>query len=457
MEKEVARILVIDDNYDVLKSAHVFLKRFFTDIQIEQVPENIEEKIKSGNYDVVLLDMNFQRGKRDGEEGFIWLERILSIDPQVVVIIITAYGDIDLAVRTIKAGATDFVLKPWKNQKLLATINAALQLKKSREEVQHLRHTQQKLIEDMNQQYGLFVGESEAVKKCLGMVEKVAGTDADVLILGENGTGKELIARMIHRKSGRNQMVFIPVDLGSISENLFESELFGHMKGAFTDALEDKPGRFELANGGTIFLDEIGNLSLPLQSKLLNVLQNRKVIRVGSVKELPANFRLICATNRPLNEMVQKNEFREDLLYRINMVEIHIPPLRERKEDIPLLFNHFISFYKKKYNKPGLKINPVTIEKLTYHSWPGNVRELQHSVERAVILSERNLVNYADFMPVKPMVQNTRQKEPVRLNEMEKLHIQKIIKQNKGNITRAAAELCISRTALHRRLRKYGI
>ena len=457
MEKEEAKILVIDDDYDVLKSAHVFLKRFFSDIQIEQVPENIEEKIKSGNYDVVLLDMNFQRGKRDGEEGFIWLDRILSIDPQVVVIMITAYGDIDLAVRTIKAGATDFVLKPWKNQKLLATIHAALQLKRSREEVQHLRSTQQKLIEDMSQQYALFIGESESVKKCLGMVDKVAGTDADVLILGENGTGKELIARMIHRKSGRHQKVFIPVDLGSISENLFESELFGHMKGAFTDALEDKPGRFELANGGTIFLDEIGNLSLSLQSKLLNVLQNRKVIRIGSVKELPVDFRLICATNRHLNEMVRRNEFREDLLYRINMVEIEIPSLRERKEDIPLLFNHFFSLYKKKYNKSGLEISPEAIEKLTHHHWPGNVRELQHAVERAVILSERNLVNYTDFMPGRRLVQNTRQKDTVRLDEIEKLHIQKVLEQNKGNITRAAIHLGISRTAIHRRLRKYGI
>jgi DNA-binding NtrC family response regulator len=375
----------------------------------------------------------------------------------VVVIMITAYGDIDLAVRTIKAGATDFVLKPWKNQKLLATIHAALQLKRSREEVQHLRRTQQKLVEDMSQQYGLFIGESESVKKCLGMVEKVAGTDADVLILGENGTGKELIARMIHRKSARNHKIFIPVDLGSISENLFESELFGHMKGAFTDAIEDKPGRFELANGGTIFLDEIGNLSLPLQSKLLNVLQNRKVIRVGSVKELPVDFRLICATNRPLNEMVQRNEFREDLLYRINMVEIKVPSLRERMEDIPLLFDHYFALYRKKYNKPGLKINPATINKLAQHSWPGNVRELQHAVERLVILSESNLVNYADFMPGKPIAHNARQNEPVRLNEMEKLHIQKVIEQHKGNITRAAAKLGISRTALHRRIRKYGL
>ncbi|KPK84806.1 MAG: AAA family ATPase [Bacteroides sp. SM23_62_1] len=456
MEEE-ARILVIDDDYDVLKTAHVFLKRFFTDIQIEQIPENIEEKIKSGNYDVVLLDMNFQRGKRTGEEGFIWLDRILSIDPQVVVIMITAYGDIDLAVRTIKAGATDFVLKPWKNQKLLATINAALQLKKSRKEVQHLRHTQQKLIEDMSQHYGLFIGESEPIKKCLGIVEKVAGTDADILILGENGTGKELIARMIHRKSGRHQRVFISVDLGSISENLFESELFGHMKGAYTDAHEDKPGRFELANEGTIFLDEIGNLSLPLQSKLLNILQNRKVIRVGSVNELPVDFRLICATNRPLNEMVQRNEFREDLLYRINMVELHVPSLRERKEDIPILFNHFFSLYKKKYNKATLKINSATITKLTHYHWPGNVRELQHVVERAVILSERNLVDFTDFMPRKTANQNTRNKEAVKLDEMEKLHIQKVIEQNRGNITRAAAELGISRTALHRRIRKHDI
>ncbi len=275
--------------------------------------------------------------------------------------------------------------------------------------------------------------------------------------MGENGTGKELIARKIHKLSTRNSNVFISVDLGSIAENLFESELFGHVKGAFTDAREDKPGRFELSNGGTIFLDEIGNLSPTLQTKLLTILQNKTIIRVGSVKEIPVDFRLICATNRPLYEMVLNQEFREDLLYRINMVEIQVPPLRERIEDIPALFNHFFEIYRKKYNKPKLKFSTKTIERLMKYDWPGNIRELQHAVERAVILGEKKLLTYADIMPEKTMRFAVNRKEITHLEEMEKRHIQKIIEKNKGNITKAAYDLGISRTALHRRIRKYDL
>jgi len=457
MEEQNANILIIDDDYDVLKSAHVFLKRFFSNVQIEQIPENITDRISTGTFDIVLLDMNFQKGNRDGEEGFFWLDKILQLDPEVVVIMITAYGDMDLAIRTIKAGATDFVMKPWKNQKLLATIHSALQLKKTKKEIAQLKITQQKLTEDFGQQSGEFIGESDEMKKCMSVVDRVATTDADVLILGENGTGKELIARTIHLKSERKSNIFVPVDLGAISENLFESELFGHVKGAFTDAKEDKPGRVELANSGTLFLDEIGNLSLPLQSKLLSVLQNRVNIRVGSVNEIPVNFRLLCATNRPIYEMVKAGDFREDLLYRINTVEIHLPPLRSRTKDIPLLIKHFFNFYKKKYNKSSLHISPKTIDKLCKFNWPGNVRELRHTMERAVILSDKYRISLADFMPGKPAGHAARSGDIVRLDEMEKLHIQKILEKNRGNITRAASELGISRTSLHRRLRKYGI
>jgi len=457
MEKEEANILIIDDDYDVLKSAHVFLKRFYSKIEIEQVPENIMNRISDESFDVVLLDMNFQKGKRDGEEGFHWLNLILKESPDLVVILITAYGDVDLAIRAIKEGAVDFVMKPWKNQKLLATLNAALQLRKSKYTVEQLRHTQQKLVEDQHQHYGPFIGNSESITECKSIVEKVAPTDADILVLGENGTGKELIARHIHKLSERENSVFIPVDLGAISETLFESELFGHVRGAFTDAREDKPGRFEMAQNGTIFLDEIGNLSLPLQSKLLTVVQNRKTIRVGSVKEIPVDFRLICATNQSLYKMVEQGQFRRDLLYRINMVEVHVPPLRERQDDVARLFDHFFNIYKKKYNKTALKYSPKTLEKLTKYTWPGNVRELQHAVERAMILSDRNLMTYADIMPFSPPGNSNLMKEITSLDDLEKQHIIRIIEKNKGNITKAADDLGISRTALHRRINKYGL
>ena len=457
MEKQNAHLLIIDDDYDVLKSAHVLLKRFFSKVHIEQIPENITERIKKGTYDVILLDMNFQRGRRDGQEGFFWLENILKLDPEVVVIMITAYGDLDLAIRTIRAGATDFIMKPWKNQKLLATIHSALKLRNSKKEVEQLRLTNQKLTEDLNLKAGELICGSEEMDQCMSMVDRVAATDADVLILGENGTGKELIARTIHLRSGRRSGAFIPVDLGAISENLFESELFGHVKGAFTDASEDKPGRIELANDGTLFLDEIGNLSPPLQVKLLSVLQNRESHRVGSVEGIPVNFRLISATNSPIYDMVNSGTFREDLMYRINTVEIHVPALRERKGDIPLLVGHFLEIFKKKYQKPGLELSPKTIEKLCKLDWPGNVRELRHTMERAVILSEKKNIGLGDLLPSANIVGQNRAPEIKRLEDMEKHHILKTIERNRGNITRSAVDLGISMTSLHRRLRKYGI
>ncbi|MGB4971843.1 MAG: sigma-54 dependent transcriptional regulator, partial [Cyclobacteriaceae bacterium] len=327
-------ILIVDDDRDVLETAKMFLKQEFSNVVIEENPENIIPLMGQQDFDVILLDMNFNKGINDGEEGFQWLGQILKTDAQAVVILITAYGEVDIAVKAMKSGAIDFVLKPWKNQKLLATILSALQLRQSKKELEKVKLTQEKLSNDLDVGFTDFVGNSTAIKRVHELIDRVAGTEADVLILGENGTGKELVARAIHRQSLRKDKVFISVDLGGITESLFESELFGHVKGAFTDAKQDKPGRFEIASGGTLFLDEIGNLSLPLQSKLLTVLQQRKIQRVGSNKEISVDFRLICATNMPLYDMIYEKKFRQDLLYRINTVEIRVPPLRERQEDI---------------------------------------------------------------------------------------------------------------------------
>lgn len=457
MEKRDGSILIIDDNYDILISVQVFLKRFFSNVQVEQVPDNIIRQVCSGEFDVILLDMNFTKGKKDGTEGFFWLDKILTESPDTIIILITAWGDVDIAIKAIKRGATDFVLKPWKNQKLLATVISSFELSMSRREIRKLKITQKNLVDDSISKAGEFVGESIAINKIFYVVDKVAPTDADVLILGENGTGKELIARKIHKKSSRNNNVFISVDLGSLSESLFESELFGHKKGAFTDAKEDKTGRFELASSGTIFLDEIGNLSLPMQSKLLTVLQKKTVMRVGSVKEITVDFRLICATNMNLYNMVKSGKFREDLLYRINTVEITVPPLRERKADIPLLFDHFFNKFKNKYKKTSLKYHPGLVLNLNKYDWPGNIRELEHSIERAVILSEGNNLTIDSFSRGINQHFSSEKKELISLEDMEKDHIIRVIAKNNGNITKAALDLGISRTAVHRRIRKYEI
>lgn len=455
---ENSKILIVDDDRDILETARMFLKQEFSYVQIEQDPTKIPALVKMHDFDVILLDMNFKIGVNDGEEGFHWLKEILQSDPQAVVILITAYGEVDLAVKAMKQGATDFVLKPWKNQKLLGTISSALKLRESRKEVQQLRTTQEKLNDVIDQPFTDFVGESPAIKRVHELIDRVAVTDADVLILGENGTGKELVARAIHRNSQRRNKVFISVDLGAITETLFESELFGHVKGAFTDAKQDKPGRFELANGGTIFLDEIGNLSMSLQSKLLTVLQNRKVQRVGGTQEIPVNFRLICATNMPLNEMVYEKKFRQDLLYRINTVEIRVPPLRERQDDIPLLAEYFLTVYGRKYKRPGMKIDKGVIQKMKKYFWPGNIRELQHAVERAVILNEEKTIETAELL-INPNALKPKgdQHQPRTLEEMEKLFILQSLDDNEGNVSQTAIALGMTRTALYRRMRKHGI
>lgn len=459
MDKLDAKILIVDDDEDVLLAAKLFLKQHFSIVHTERNPENLPVLMKNESYDVILLDMNFSRDATSGKEGFYWLSKILENDPMAVVIFITGYGDIELAVQGIKEGATNFILKPWDNKKLLATITANLQVRQSKQELEDLRSRQKVLIANQDQGFGTLIGQSSAMEKVMASVEKVARTDANVLLLGENGTGKELIARAIHKASHRKEEVFISVDLGAISETLFESELFGFKKGAFTDAKEDRAGRFEAANKGTIFLDEIGNLSFGLQSKLLSVIQNRNVVRIGTNKEIPIDVRLICATNMPLYQMVNEGKFRQDLLYRINTVEILIPPLRERIEDIPLLVDHFLEIYCKKYKIPLKRLNPLTIKRLEKHYWPGNIRELQHAVERAIIMSESGTLQPQDFF-LSQMDENESQDiitPSTNLEETEKILIRKIVDKHGGNISKAAKELGLTRASLYRRIEKHGL
>lgn len=457
MPKAEAKILVVDDDIDILNTARMYLKQQFTLVQIENDPSNIPLHFERESFDLVLLDMNFRKGENDGSDGLKWLNTILTIDPNAIVILITAYGEFDLAVKAIKAGATDFVTKPWKNEKLYGTITSALQLRKSKLEVDKLKSTQKTISGDIDQKYGNFLGECEPMERVFSLIDKVGPTDANVLILGENGTGKELAARALHRQSLRSDKVFISVDLGSISETLFESELFGHAKGAFTDAKEDKPGRFELASDGTLFLDEIGNLSLPLQAKLLSVLQQRKVKRVGSNRDLEIDIRLVCATNMPLYDMVKEGTFRQDLLYRINTVELRMPSLAERKDDMELLVKHFIDVYGKKYKKPNMRIDAATLNKLKRYNWPGNIRELQHAIERAIILSDENKLSTNDFLLRASSNTPSGEDDSLNLSEMEKRLILKALDKNSGNVTRAAKELGLDRLALYRRLQKYGL
>lgn len=459
MDQKQGKILIVDDNEDLLKAARMFLKRHFSQVDIEKNPEAIPALMGNEDYDVILLDMNFTKDVSSGSEGYYWLERILELDPSAVVVLITAYGDVQTAVRAIKAGATDFVLKPWENEKLLATIFSSMRLRESRNEIHDLKVRQRELTESLNHSFNEIIGQSPAIQKIFQTIDRVARTDANVLILGENGTGKELIARAIHNHSSRREQNFVAVDLGSITETLFESELFGHKKGAFTDAKEDRAGRFELANGGSLFLDEIGNLSLPLQAKLLTVIQNRRVSRVGSNKDVTIDIRLICATNMPLYEMVKENRFRQDLLYRINTIEIEVPSLRDRLEDIPMLTEHFLKHYARKYDKSVSKISEAALTRMYKHPWPGNIRELQHALERAIILSNSSVLQPEDFnfTPTGAREESQLSLDQYNLEEVEKLLIRKVLKKYNGNITQAATELGLTRSSLYRRLEKYGL
>ena len=458
MQGKSGKILIVDDNKDILFALRLLLKPIVELVKTENDPSKIPELMRRDNYDVILLDMNFTKDAISGQEGFCWLEEILKIDPAAVVLFITAYGDIEKSVKAIRAGATDFILKPWQNEKLIATISSALKLKKSREEVSELKTKQRELNTIMDRPFADFIGVSPSMKKVFETIRKVAKTDANVLILGENGTGKELVARALHRNSLRNNETFVSLDLGAISESLFESELFGHEKGAFTDAKNSRPGRFELASGGTVFLDEIGNLSLPLQSKLLTVLERREVLRVGSNKPRPIDIRLISATNMPLKNMAVEGSFRQDLLYRINTVEIELPPLREREEDIPVLAEHFLDIYSKKYRKKFNKLSPAVIKKLRDYPWPGNVREFQHVFERTVIMSDGPVLHDEDFhLTTQPVSTQGFDLDSYNLDEIEKRVIEKVLRNNRGNVSKAAADLGLTRTSLYRRLEKYGL
>ncbi|MFA0961331.1 sigma-54-dependent transcriptional regulator [Roseivirga sp. BDSF3-8] len=457
-EKELGKILIIDDDEDVLLAAKFLLKKHAHDVTIEKNPKKIPFLLNNHQFDVILLDMNYSKDTTSGKEGFFWLKEILERDPKAVVIMITAFGDVEMAVKALKEGATDFVLKPWQNEKLLATISTAIKLRQSYDEVNQLKETNRSLEETINQPFKDIIGESAAIKRIFNIINKVAETDANVLILGENGTGKELVARAIHQRSHRKDNAFISVDMGAITETLFESELFGHKKGAFTDAKEDRAGRFEVAHGGTLFLDEIGNLNLPLQSKLLTALQQRQVTRIGSNKPKSIDIRLVCATNMPVYDMVKDNSFRQDLLYRINTVEIPLPSLRERTEDIPLLADHFLKVYGKKYRKPEKSISGATMKKLQKYPWPGNIRELQHAIERAIIMSEGDVLSPEDFFFLSHKEDSLEQQsDNFNLDEVEKNTILRAINKHSGNISKAAKELGLTRASLYRRLEKHGL
>ncbi len=451
MNLKNASILVIDDDQDVLTAVRLLLKTEVKNVVTEKNPQNLRWLLKDA-YDVILLDMNFTSSINTGNEGLFWLKEIRKIKSDVSVIMITAYGDIDLAVRSLKEGATDFVIKPWHNEKLLGIIKEALRKKENK-------------VVHVNQQNGDSVvgrellGESEVMEEIFLKIGKIAPTDANILILGENGTGKDLIAKAIHQQSMRADKPFIKVDVGALTESLFESELFGHKKGAFTDAREDRIGRFEMANGGTLFLDEIGNISLHQQAKLLSVLQNRQISRIGSNEIIPIDIRLICATNVSLAELGNENRFRKDLIYRINTVEIMMPPLRKRGSDIILLARHFAKMYSNKYMKITPEFDKKAMEKLLSYNYPGNVRELQYTIERAVIMADEEVLQPKDliFSPLETPSVSENEPAELKLSAIEKNTILKVIEKHNGNITKAAKELGLTRTALYRRLSKYDI
>ncbi|WP_339925271.1 sigma-54 dependent transcriptional regulator [uncultured Cyclobacterium sp.] len=448
-----AKILVIDDNKSMLSALEILLQFEYKYVATLSNPNQITSYPGFADLDIVLLDMNFSAGVNSGNEGLFWLNQIKEKAPYISVIMMTAYGSIDLAVKAIKNGAVDFILKPWSNERMLATVRSAHQLRKSQKQVIELQKKEHNLKQVINHHNHAIIGQSDAIKVALKLTRKVAQTDVNILVTGENGTGKELIAREIHRCSKRSEEIFIGVDMGSISETLFESELFGHMKGAFTDAKEERTGKIEAADGGTLFLDEIGNLSLKMQTKLLSAIQNRTIVKVGSNKSVSVDIRLICATNCDLEKMVTDGLFREDLMYRINTIQVDVPPLRNRGEDIIILCQYFLEKFMHKYGKPGLRMNQSSEEKLMKYKWPGNVRELQHTMERAVILSEGNVLKPSDFFLNSAAISSF-DSFPGSLEEMEALMIEKTLKECDGNYTLAAERLGISRQTLYNKVKK---
>jgi DNA-binding NtrC family response regulator len=450
------KILIVDDNKGVLSALELLLQDVYKTVTTLQNPNGISSVTDLKSYDVILLDMNFSSRINTGNEGFYWLRKLKEIVPDASIIMMTAFGDVELAVNTLKEGAIDFVLKPWDNEKILATIHAAFQLGKSKKEVSLLKQSEKKLKHLINETEQQIIGSSSAINAVLKITEKVAKTSANVLITGENGTGKELIARAIHNQSAQHQEILVNVDVSAIPESLFESELFGHVKGAFTDAKNDRAGKFEVAHNGTLFLDEIGNLPLQLQSKLLKVIQQKEIVRIGSNKVIPVNVRLVCATNCDLNKMVDEGLFREDLLYRINTIHIEVPALRERGNDIIELAEFFLNKYANKYDKKGLKLSSAIKKKLLKYTWPGNIRELQHTIERCVILSENNLLTVNDF------IFNQRQTKAlntadITIDEMEKNMIITALKKHDGNYSTAAEQLGITRQTLYNKTKRYKI
>ena len=470
MKKE-AHILIVDDDEDILVAGKLLLKRKFSQVDICNRPEQLPILLEQNDYDVLLLDMNFGPGESSGAQGFHWLNEVKRLKPEVIVVMITAHGGVDVAVEAIKQGATDFIAKPWHNEKVIATVSTALELKRTRQESQSLKVANQALVQATVSSNESIIGQSPAMQHVHSLVSRAAPTDANVLILGENGTGKELIARDIHQHSARKDSVFLSVDLGAISETLFESELFGHKKGAFTGANQDRIGKIKAAEGGTLFLDEIGNLPLHLQAKLLTVLEQRKVTPLGSNTEESFNVRIVAATNVEKAKLTDENYFRQDLLFRLNTVEITLPALRDRGQDILDIAHHFIAVYSKKYQKHDLSLTENTKHAMLAYAWPGNIRALRHAVERAVILSEQSELTPEDFqltsqaalhvdhINVSDNQGDTGNQLPDDLNleAIEKMAIEQALRKHKYNISHSAKELGLTRAALYRRMEKHGL
>ena len=450
------KILIVDDNEDLLFALNLLLEPHVEKVKVTTQPSRIEHFMKTFEPDVILLDMNFRRDAISGQEGFDWLEQILQLDSQAVVLFMTAYADTEKAVRAIKAGATDFIPKPWEKEKLLATLSSAIKLRESRREVKQLKERMEALS-GQNEDLPEMIGQSASMQEVFATIRKLSDTDANILILGENGTGKDLVARSLRCFSPRKEASFVTIDLGSVPETLFESELFGYEKGAFTDARKSKAGRMEIASGGTLFLDEIGNLSMSMQSKLLTALEKRQISRLGSTSTIPIDVRLICATNANIRQMVEEGSFRQDLLYRINTIEIRIPPLRERGEDVLLLADYFLQRYNHKYKKNINGLNREAKQKLMRYAWPGNVRELQHAIERAVILSDASMLKPGDFMLQPQPEKKSELNEILNLEELEKRAIKLALKRCEGNVSQAAEKLGITRYALYRKMEKLNL
>ena len=462
MEKKNGNILIVDDDEDILIAGRLMLRRSFEQVITCHKPETIPDLLRLYTFDAVLLDMNFGPGESSGRQGLEWLERILEIDPKLVVVMITAHGSVDTVVEAMKRGAMDFVIKPWQNEKVIATLSTAVALHRSRIEAESLRQTNRTLVEASSMPGSNIIARSHAMDAVFELVTRAAPTDANVLVLGENGTGKELIARELHRKSSRSDKVFLSVDVGSIAESLFESEMFGHRKGAFTGAAQDRPGRFQAANGGTLFLDEIGNLPMHLQAKLLNALEQRKVTPIGSDQPEEIDVRLISATNVSADALRNDKHFRPDLLFRLNTVEITLPPLRERREDISPIAKHYLAIYSRKYATVPKSFSAQAEEAMRSYDWPGNVRALRHAIERAVILATDDVIEPKDLQlnygtAVAQADAATTQPVVMKLDEMEKTTIQAALRKHGFNISHAAKELGLTRASLYRRMEKHGI